>query len=578
MTEAERSKQIETNIKAIKASATEGNHYEAVVKPFFYGNQYFLFVNEVFKDIRLVGVPPEDIGKFGGDTDNWMWPRHTGDFSLWRVYTGPDGKPAEYSENNIPLKSKKFFTISSKGVKENDFTLVFGYPGTTQQFLISDAVDIIANVQDPIAIHARDLRLAAMKRQMDKSVATRLMYSAKANSISNGWKKWQGEIKGINECNVLEKKKLEEFDFLNWTRTTQQRQEQYGLLLRQMKDVYADYRNMVKTDTYLSETFIGTEIIVFLYSKVLPVINTAASADIDDATFNAKRDKLVQQAEAFFQNYNSDIDAECFTELMYYYFSTQDPNLVPQELLHFVNTPKESWQAMYARAENKAPYFANGDKFINFVKNAKRKDFVKMRDNEMFKLMLPAFNQYFENYNKLSETRKKLDLLYRQYVKGLMEKETDKTFYPDANLTMRVTYGQVKGFQPKDGVDYVYYTTIDGIMEKENPDIFDYKVEPRLKELYQKKDYGRYANEKGELPVCFIASNHTTGGNSGSPVINADGELIGINFDRVWEGTMSDINYDVDRCRNISLDVRYFLFIVDKFANAQNLINEMTID
>ena len=371
---------------------------------------------------------------------------------------------------------------------------------------------------------------------------------------------------------------MEEFDFLNWTRTTQQRQEQYGLLLRQMKDVYADYRNMVKTDTYLSETFIGTEIIVFLYSKVLPVINTAASADIDDATFNAKRDKLVQQAEAFFQNYNSDIDAECFTELMYYYFSTQDPNLVPQELLHFVNTPKESWQAMYARAENKAPYFANGDKFINFVKNAKRKDFVKMRDNEMFKLMLPAFNQYFENYNKLSETRKKLDLLYRQYVKGLMEKETDKTFYPDANLTMRVTYGQVKGFQPKDGVDYVYYTTIDGIMEKENPDIFDYKVEPRLKELYQKKDYGRYANEKGELPVCFIASNHTTGGNSGSPVINADGELIGINFDRVWEGTMSDINYDVDRCRNISLDVRYFLFIVDKFANAQNLINEMTID
>lgn len=578
MTEEERSNQIATNIKAIKSSATEGTHYEAVVKPFFYGNQYFLFVNEVFKDIRLVGVPPEDIGKFGGDTDNWMWPRHTGDFSLWRVYTSPDGKPAEYSENNIPLKSKKFFTISSKGVKENDFTLVFGYPGTTQQFLISDAVDIIANVQDPIAIHARDLRLAAMKRQMDKSVATRLMYSAKANSISNGWKKWQGEIKGINECNVLEKKKLEEFDFLNWTRTTQQRQDQYGLLLRQMKDVYADYRNMVKTDTYLGETFIGTEIIVFLYSKVLPVINTAANADIDDATFNAKRDKLVQQAEAFFQNYNSDIDAECFTELMYYYFSTQDPNLVPQELLHYVNAPKESWQAMYAKAGNKSPYFTNGDKFVNFVKNAKRKDFVKMRDNEIFKLMLPAFNQYFENYNKLSETRKKLDLLYRQYVKGLMEKESDKTFYPDANLTMRVTYGQVKGFQPKDGVDYVYYTTIDGIMEKENPDIFDYKVEPRLKELYQKKDYGRYANEKGELPVCFIASNHTTGGNSGSPVINADGELIGINFDRVWEGTMSDINYDVDRCRNISLDVRYFLFIVDKFANAQNLINEMTID
>ena len=577
MSESERNSKIKKNINAIENEAIEGTHYTAKIKPFYYGNQYFLFVNEVFEDVRLVGVPPESIGKFGGDTDNWMWPRHTGDFSLWRIYTDKDGNPAPYSPDNIPLKSKKYFPISIKGVNEGDFTLVFGYPGSTQQFLISDAVDIVANVQNPIAIHARDLRLAAMKRQMEKSTEIRLMYSAKSNSISNGWKKWIGESKGINECKVVEKKIAEEQEFMKWVNASPERQKQYGNLLSDMKKVYVDYKKQVKSFTFLSETFIGVELNRFLCTQVHWFASCCPSDVWTDEQFEKGKTELAEKARSFFSNYNVDIDSECFVELMYYYFSEQDPELIPEGLRKYINMPKSEWQAFLDREKKKAPYLFDGEKMQERIQKAKRKDWVKFLDDELYQLVMIAYKAYAQSYYAMDDTEKQLDLYYRTYVKALMEKDTDKTFYPDANLTMRVTYGNVKGFEPNDGVRYTHYTTLAGVIAKDNPDIFDYKVDPKLKELFAKHDFGPYANEKGELPVCFIASNHTTGGNSGSPVIDADGNLIGINFDRVWQGTMSDINYDVNRCRNISLDVRYFLFIVDKFAGAQNIIDELDI-
>ena len=577
MSESERNSKIKKNINAIENEAIEGTHYTAKIKPFYYGNQYFLFVNEVFEDVRLVGVPPESIGKFGGDTDNWMWPRHTGDFSLWRIYTDKDGNPAPYSPDNIPLKSKKYFPISIKGVNEGDFTLVFGYPGTTQQFLISDAVDIKANVQNPIAIHARDLRLEAMKRQMEKSTEIRLMYSAKSNSISNGWKKWIGESKGINECKVVEKKNAEEQEFMKWVNASPERQKQYGSLLSDMKKVYVDYKKQVKSFTFLSETFIGVELNRFLCTQVHWFASCCPSDVWTDEQFEKGKTELAEKARSFYSNYNVDIDSECFVELMYYYFSEQDPELIPENLHKYINMPKSEWQAFLDREKKKAPYLFDGEKMQERIQKAKRKDWVKFLDDELYQLVMTAYKAYAQSYYAMDDTEKQLDLYYRTYVKALMEKDTDKTFYPDANLTMRVTYGNVKGFEPNDGVRYTHYTTLAGVIAKDNPDIFDYKVDPKLKELYAKHDFGPYANEKGELPVCFIASNHTTGGNSGSPVIDADGNLIGINFDRVWQGTMSDINYDVNRCRNISLDVRYFLFIVDKFAGAQNIIDELDI-
>ena len=579
MEEIERQRIVADAIQKVIKEATNGTTYKASIKPFYYGNQYFMFVTETYSDVRLVGVPPESIGKFGGDSDNWMWPRHTGDFSLWRIYTDKEGKPAKYSPDNIPMKPKKYFPISIKGIEENDFTLVFGYPGSTQQFLLSDGVDVVANVQNPIAIDARTIRLDAMKRQMNLDPRIRLMYSAKANSISNGWKKWQGESKGIRECNVIAKKEAEEADFQKWVNSDKDRQKQYGSLLADMKRAYKNYAEQTRVSTFISECVFGPEIIsngVHPYYRLL--VSPALRAE--NGIVEENKSKLLESNSAFRESYCPAIDKEAFVELFTYYFTKENPDMIPAELRKYVldeATVRQIMTALWDKQATTAPYITDNEKFADFISKATPKQIAKTSNNELIKIYKALFDQYQASRNKLTPTKLQLDSYYRTYVKALMEKEKDRVFYPDANLTLRVTYGQVKGFEPADGVEYNYYTTLDGIMQKENPDIYDYKVDPKLKQLWEKKDYGRYANKNGELPVAFIASNHTTGGNSGSPVINGEGQLIGTNFDRVWEGTMSDINYDVSRCRNISLDARYFLFIVDKFAGAKNLIEEMDI-
>jgi V8-like Glu-specific endopeptidase len=572
----EREAIIQRNMEILKKEAVKNTHYTAVIKPFFYGNQYFMFINETYKDVRLVGVPPESIGKFGGDTDNWVWPRHTGDFSLYRIYSAPDGSPADYSEQNVPMKSKQFFPVSIKGIEENDFTLVFGYPGTTRQFLTSDGVDLIVNHQNPVAIHQRGARLDIMKKYMNQSPAIRLMYSAKANNISNGWKKWIGENKGVIDCKVIERKKAEESDFLQWIAGNKTRKDLYGNVLQNLHNNYTQYRDLIKTCSYVAETFAATEMLHFLYSNFWPVVKLAKDKTTTPTQLQTAKENLTKKINDFYATYHQPIDKEVFVELMNYFFTTLDPTLIPEPLQRYINLPKSEWERIAGAIYDNAP-FATAETFIKFVQKVPAKKLAKLENSEVMQLLIPAYTQYFEAAKKLTDIEKQLNQNYRIYVKALMEKDTQKIFYPDANLTLRVTYGNVKGFMPEDGKEYVYYTTIKGIIEKENPDIFDYKVDSKLKALYEARDFGRYANEKGELPVAFIASNHTTGGNSGSPVISATGELIGINFDRVWEGTMSDINYDVSRCRNISLDTRYMLFIIDKFANAQNIINELKI-
>ena len=579
MEEKERQKIVSDAIQSVIKEATENTTYKATIKPFYYGNQYFMFVTETYSDVRLVGVPPESIGKFGGDSDNWMWPRHTGDFSLWRIYTDKDGKPAKYSPDNIPMVPKKYFPISIKGLEPNDFTLVFGYPGTTRQFLLSDGVDVVANVQNPIAIDARTIRLDAMKRQMNLDPRIRLMYSAKANSISNGWKKWQGESKGILERDVIGKKKAQEADFQSWVNANADRQKQYGSLLADMRKVYQDFAKQTDASTFVNECIFGPEIIgdaVHPYYRLLvsPIL-TGNNTAVED-----NRERLLQSNKSFRESYCLDIDKEAFVELFTYYFTKEKKELIPAELHKYVQdeaTVRQMMTALWDKQATTAPYFTDNAKFTDFISKANAKQIAKTANSDLIKIYKSVFDYYIQVRNKYMVDNNQLDAYYRTYVKALMEKDKDRVFYPDANLTLRVTYGQVKGFEPADGVQYNYYTTLDGIMQKENPDVYDYKVDPKLKQLWEKKDYGRYANKNGELPVAFIASNHTTGGNSGSPVINAEGQLVGTNFDRVWEGTMSDIWYDVSRCRNISLDARYFLFIVDKFAGAKNLIEEMDI-
>ncbi|MEG2070024.1 MAG: S46 family peptidase [Bacteroidales bacterium] len=576
MNEVERNKMIADNIKKVKEMALQGTHYEAVVKSFYYGNQYFMFINEVYNDVRLVGTPPESIGKFGGDTDNWVWPRHTGDFSLYRIYADRNNNPADYSKENVPYKPKKYFPISIKGVEENDFTLVFGYPGTTMQFLISDGIDLVVNARNPVAIHQRGVRLDIMKKYMDQSLPIRLMYSAKANSISNGWKKWIGENNGIKDAKVIEKKRAEEAGFMQWVVADETRKSLYGSILQDIKNDYKIYRNFDKSFNYVNETFNAIELFRFLYQNCYPVVALSLQKNSSDDDFNKAKAQLLNNIDGFYASFYKPIDKEVFVELLHYYFSTLEPELIPEALRQYLNIP-QSQLSLMADEIYETSVFSDAASFKAFIEKANKKSMAKLSKNLAFQLMIPVYNSYQLNYENIITIKQKLNNHYRIYVEALMEKDKEKTFYPDANLTMRVTYGKVKGFEPTDGVEYVYYTTIDGIMEKENPDVFDYKVAPKLKSLYESKDYGRYANRNGELPVAFIASNHTTGGNSGSPVINANGELIGVNFDRVWEGTMSDLNYDVNRCRNISLDIRYFLFIVDKFAGAQNLLEEMEI-
>lgn len=573
MSETERQKLIEKNIAQVKEKATKSNHYTAVIKPFYYGNQYFMYVNEVFKDVRLVGAPPSNIGKFGGDTDNWMWPRHTGDFSVFRVYADKDGKPAEYSKDNVPYTPKKHLKINIKGVEEGDFTFVFGYPGTTKQFLTSDAVNYIQNIEDPTRIKLRTARLDVYNRAMNESPAQRLRYASKVASVANGWKKWQGEVRGLKRLNAIEKKKAFEKDFNAWAENN----VKYKNVLSELKATYAEMEKLNLSFIYLNEAVFASD----LMAQVRWVTNIISASE------NKNEEEVIALAEKLYHNlknyYSKDyenhrkVDKEIFVKTMAIFYNdfAKANYFWLRDIVE--NSKQETAEQFFAKIYETS-FLSNPQQAEKLLKNFKAKNVKKMINDPAVELFLPFWGQYMEKDRfELASYDNKVDSLYRIYVDGIMKKDTKKEFYPDANLTLRVAYGNIKTYSPKDAVKYEAFSTIEGIMEKENPEIYDYVVEPKLKQLYNNKDYGQYANKYGELPVAFIASNHTTGGNSGSPVLDKDGNLIGINFDRNWEGTMSDVMYDPSQCRNISLDIRYCLFIIDKFAGASHLIDEMTL-
>ena len=563
-TEGERNAIIESNIKKITSRATEGTHYKAIIKPFYYGNQYFMYINEVFTDVRLVGAPPSNIGKFGGDTDNWMWPRHTGDFSMFRVYADKDNKPAPYNASNKPYRPLKHLDISLDGVKEGDFTFVFGYPGTTQRYVTSDAVELAANIENPIRINLRTIRLRHYNNAMNQSPAQRLKYASRVASIANGWKKWQGETQGINRLKGVEQKKAFEKRFQEWATG----KPQYYNVLPQLKEAYNQLRPVEVELTYFNEAVMASDFM----NRAIDYWRLSNSDDI--VTNLTTVNKMKEANEKYFSDFSQH-------------------TVVDRAI--FIETFMVMWQAGYAPYLGEALTAAavekklgkiydesllnNKAKLQKFLNSYTDKSNSKLKKDPAITLFTEAYNQAYDP-QKITTYRRanqEIQRLMRLYVKGMMEMQPDVNFFPDANLTLRVAYGHVEGFRPKDGVYYKPYSTLQGIMEKENPDIYDYVVEPRLKELYQTKDYGRYGTADKEMPVGFIATNHTTGGNSGSPVLNADGQLIGLNFDRCWEGTMSDLLFDPDYCRNICLDIRYCLFIIDKFAGAKHLVDEMTL-
>lgn len=570
MTEEKRQTLIEANIVKVKEKATKDNHYTAVIKPFYYGNQYFMYVNEVFKDVRLVGAPPSNIGKFGGDTDNWMWPRHTGDFSVFRVYADKDGKPAEYSKDNVPYTPKKHLKINIKGVEEGDFTFVFGYPGTTKQFLTSDAVNYIQNIEDPTRIKLRTARLDVYNRAMNESPAQRLRYASKVASVANGWKKWQGEVRGLKRLNAIEKKKAFEKDFNAWAKNN----AKYKNVLSELKTTYAEMEKANMSYTYLNEAVFASDLMIQV-RKLGIVIASSDEASLGNNVLKFYAELLKHYANDY-KNHRR-VDKEIFVRTMSIFYNDYAKENYTW-LKDIVNKDYNDNAEAYFDYVYENSLLTSPEKAAKVFENFSKKNIKKLEKDPAFKLFTPIWMQYMEKDRfELAFYDDKVDSLYRIYVDGIMKKDTKKEFYPDANLTLRVAYGNIKTYSPKDAVRYEAFSTIEGIMEKENPEIYDYVVEPKLKQLYNNKDYGQYANKYGELPVAFIASNHTTGGNSGSPVLDKDGNLIGINFDRNWEGTMSDVMYDPSQCRNISLDIRYCLFIIDKFAGASHLIDEMTL-
>lgn len=573
MNSSDREKTIQENIKKIQTDAVKGSSNTAKVTPFFNGNQYFLFVYEAYQDIRLVGAPPSAIGKFGGETDNWIWPRHTGDFSLFRIYAGPDNRPAPYSPNNIPYKPKKFFPISLRGVEKGDFTMVFGYPGRTTEYVPSFVIESQVNYSIPASIDLRTKRLEVIIAAMETSPKIRIQYSAKKSGIANSWKKNQGVLLGLKKVGAINRKKEFEKRFQDWVSADADRVAQYGTVLGQYQDIITKQAPFELAGTYAREAGEAAEIIGFA-GRFASLIDLAAKGNAEDVKNQA--DRLKPGVESFFKDYDAPTDQKLLAVMMDAYAKgiTSDfqPALLKQVLVDFKGDFEK-----YAKSVFEKSIFDNEQEIKLMLSRFDTKSAKKLSNDPAF-LMFKSLQILQKDIINpgLARGQDLLPELQRKYMKAQMEMQPEKLFYPDANSTLRITYGKVDDFTPADGIQYRHITTLDGIMEKDNPEIYDYRVPERLKKLYLAKDYGQYVSDN-TVPVCFIASNHTSGGNSGSPVINADGQLIGINFDRNWEGTMSDIMYDPDLCRNISLDIRYALFIIDKFAGATHLINEMQL-
>ena len=565
MSEKDRAAIISKNIERISAKAVEGSHYKAVIKPFYYGNQYFMYINEVFTDVRLVGAPPSNIGKFGGDTDNWIWPRHTGDFSMFRVYCAPDGKPAAFSSDNVPYKPLKHLTVSLKGLNEDDFTFVFGYPGSTQRYVTSDAMRISAIEVNPIRIALRDIRLKYYKDAMEQSPAQRLKYASKVAGIANGWKKWQGETLGIERLQGVAKKEAFERQFQSWAND----KPEYRDVLPRLHQAYATLHPITIERTYFDEAVRSSDLM-----QRAGLMYTLLYGATSDSAKHAWAGNFAKQQDKYFSDFDKHgpIDKGIFVDT---YILMWKAGYAP-----YLGKEESAVRKKLETAFDKS-ILTNKDRLVKLLSDYTPKQGKKLVNDPAVALFSEAYSYVYHKDNKLqihdSIAYHVIPALMRTYVKGIMEKDPDVNYFPDANLTLRVAYGAVKGFKPKDATYYVPYSTLAGIMEKENPDIYDYVVEPRLKELYRNKDYGRYADRNGDMPVCFLTTCHTTGGNSGSPVLNADGQLVGVNFDRCWEGTMSDLLFDPNYCRNICLDIRYCLFIIDKFAGARHLVDEMTI-
>ncbi len=550
MTEKEKQSTIDKNSNAILKNWTKETWQDVKVKSFYKGNQYFLFVTERFEDIRLVGAPPTSIGKFGSDTDNWVFPRHTGDFSLFRIYADTNNRPAKYSENNQPYTPKHFLPISLDGVEEGDFTMIFGFPGRTNEYLPAVAIEHITKNYNPTNIAIREAALKVIDEKMKDDDEVRIKYASKQARIANAWKKWIGENLGIEKSNAVEKRRAFESTF---TKALKEKglEAKYGDILPEFNRLYKDFAPVnIKRRNFIEVFLVTNE----LMQMTLRTFQMEQAINNDSSVFEKARESLMRRFKGIHKNYNVDVDKGVFSSVMPFYTDHVDDSI-------YNNTA-----------------FTNIDSALKLLQGTPEQVLKNINNDAAYKYAKPIIDEFYNTIDKeFQQKNEPIAALQTKYMTALMEALPNARYFPDANSTLRVTYGQVRGYSPKDAVYYNHVSYLDGVIEKYIPGDYEFDVPQKLRDLHASKDYGTYADTNGKVPVCFLGTNHTTGGNSGSPAIDAHGNLVGLNFDRVWEGTMSDMNYDPEICRNIMVDLRYVLFIIDKYAGAKHLIDEMKL-
>ncbi|HLO92237.1 MAG TPA: S46 family peptidase [Lentimicrobium sp.] len=572
MTESERNSTIAKVIEILKSEASEDGKYEVSVKGFYNGNEYYRFVYKVYEDVRLVGAPPSAIGKFGGDTDNWMWPRHTGDFSIFRIYTAPDGSPAPYSKDNIPLKSTYHLKVSPNGVQPNDFAMIWGFPGSTDRYMTSMGIQSTLNDINPAIIKVGGVILDAMKKEMDASDAIRIKYASNYAQLANFWKNKIGESRGLKRLDVYDKKKEIERHFTEWVNADPQRKEVYGNVLGDMASVNEQLtsNNFNKQLWYFQMAFFGSQAMAFPLQNQ-GIINILKSKQKGDE-LQASLAPLSEAAKEHFKDYDPTTEKMILAAVLQTFKNDMPAGSLP-DIYNTINNKYKGDINKYVDYLFKKSILLDESRYFAFLKNPKLKKFEK---DPALKLTNSFYNYFMTQAMTTGAAQEKMNKAERLFVDGLRKSYPDKVFYPDANSTLRLSYGQVLDYYPADAVHYDFATYVDGIIEKEDPKNEEFIVPAKLKDLILKKDFGKWHDKNGRLPVCFITNNDITGGNSGSPVLNGNGELIGLAFDGNWEAMSGDIAFEPALQRTICVDIRYVLFIIDKYANANRLIQELT--